>query len=375
MRTLIVLIVFTVAAFGQRHKIAELDAQKPDGKALQQVLGENDEAKRAALMEQYVADFPKGGGAAWVLELLQAYYVENQQPDKVISAGERLLALDPTDPDAILACLKAAESKKDPALIMKWAAATSVLARKIAEEPKPTDEADAATWKADVEYAKQVDAYSDYALYRAAVEASDPKLTITMLEALRQQSPKSEYVAKSADPLFMAYRQAGAKDQALALAESTLAVEQTNTDMLLLVADNYMQNNKEPEKVHAYTAKMVEIMAQKPKPEGVSDADWTARKDTITGLAHYMSGKLYYNENNFEKADEELRAALPLPLVQSSAEMKPEVLFLLGFANFKLKKLQDAAGFFKDCAAIKSPYQANAAKNLEAVRVQSRGAK
>ena len=362
-----------MAAFCQRHRLDELDTGKPEGKALQQALAETDEAKKAALMEQYAVDFPKSGETPFVLELLQTYYVKAEQPDKVIATGEKLLALDPADPDAVLQCLKAAESKKDATLIMKWAAAASALARKIAEKPKPADEDAAATWKADVEYAKQVDGYSDYALYRAAVEAPDPKLTITLIEALRQQSPKSEYVAKSADPLFMALRQTGANDQALALAESTLAVEQTNTDMLLLVADNYMQNNKEPEKVHAYTAKMVEIMAQKPKPEGTSDADWTARKDTVTGLAHYMSGKLYYNENNFEKADEELRGALPL--VQSNADLKPEVLFLLGFADFKLKKLQDAAGFFKDCAAIKSPYQASAAKNLEGVRVQSRGAK
>jgi len=375
LRMLIVLIAFTMAAFAQRHRLEELDTGKPEGKALQQALAETDEAKKATLLEQYVADFPKSDGTAFVLELLQAYYVKSEQPDKVISTGEKLQAIDPTDLDAVLPCLKAAESKKDPALIVKWAAATSALARKIAEKPKPAGEDEAATWKADVEYAKQVDGYSDYALYRAAVESTDPKVTISLLETLRQQNPKSEYVAKSADPLFMALRQTGAKDQALALAESTLAVEQTNTDMLLLVADNYMQNNKEPEKVHAYAAKMVEIMAQKPKPEGISDADWTARKDTITGLAHYMSGKLYYNENDFEKADQELRAALPLPLVQSSAEMKPEVLFLLGFANFKLKKLPDAAGYFKECAAIKSPYQANAAKNLEGVRVQSRGAK
>lgn len=371
MRTLVVLIAFAMAAFGQRHKVEEVDTEKPDGKALQQVLGETDEAKKAALMEQYVADYPKSGGTAWVLELLQAYYLKAGQPDKVIATGEKLLALDPADPDAALQNLKAAESKKDAAMILKWSAATSASARKIVEKPKPADEDEAAAWKADVEYAKQVDAYSAYALYRASLESSDPKVTITLVEALRQQNPKSEYVAKATDPLFVAYRQAGANDKALGLAESTLATEETNADMLLLVADNYMQNKKEPEKVHAYTAKVVEIMAQKPKPEGASDADWTARKGMVTGIARYMNGKLYYNETEFAKADQELRAALPL--VESNAALKPEVLYLLGFANYKLNKLQDAAGFYKECAAIKSPYQATAAKNLEGVRNQSKG--
>lgn len=373
MRTLIVLIAFTMAAFGQRHKLEEVDTEKPDGKALQQVLAETDEAKKAPLMEQYVAEFPKSAGTAWVLELLQAYYVKSAEPDKAIAAGEKLIAIDPADPDAVLQNLKAAEAKKDPTLILKWAAATSSTARKIAEKPKPAGDDEAANWKADVDYAKQTDAYSEYALYRAAAEASDPKVTIALAEALQQQNPKSEYAAKAADPLFLAYRQTGANDKALALAESTLAADQTNTDMLLMVADNYQQNKKEPEKVHAYTAKVVEIMAQTPKPEGTSDADWAARKGMVTGLAHYMSGKLYYNDSDFAKADQELRVALPL--MESNPNVKPEVLYLLGFANYKLNKLPDAAGYFKDCAAIKSPFQATAAKNLAGVLNQSKGAK
>ena len=63
--------------------------------------------------------------------------------------------------------------------------------------------------------------------------------------------------------------------------------------MLLVLANQYLEQKKEPEKVHTYSAKIVQIMGQKPKPEGVADADWTARKNLITGLAHYMSGKLY----------------------------------------------------------------------------------
>ena len=67
----------------------------------------------------------------------------------------------------------------------------------------------------------------------------------------------------------------------------------------------------------------------------MSDADWTARKNLITGLAHYLNGKLYHNENNFAKADVELRAALPL--VEGNAAVKPEVLYMLALSNFKTR--------------------------------------
>ena len=52
MRTLIILLAFGAAAFGQRHKMEDVDAEKPEGKILQQALQENDQAKKAALLER-----------------------------------------------------------------------------------------------------------------------------------------------------------------------------------------------------------------------------------------------------------------------------------------------------------------------------------
>jgi len=371
-RTLIILMAFTVAVFGQRHKMEDVDAEKPEGKLLQQALQESDSAKKAALLEQFVGEYPKSPGTPWVLEQLQGIYVKAGDSDKVIATGEKLLALDPDDPESALQNLKAAEAKKDVAGIQKWSGVASVNARKIASAPQPKDAEQVDSWKNEVSYATQVGQYTDYALYRAAAESRDPKVTVALVEQLQTQNPKSEYVPKAQNLLFVAYRQAGENDKAVALAEQTLATDQTDEDMLLVVADNYSRNKKEPEKVHEYSAKLVELMATKQKPEGVSDADWTARRSLITGLAHYMSGALYYREVKYPQADKELRAALPLV---SNPEIKAEVLYELGFANYKLEKPQDAANFYRDCAAIKSQFQPLAAKNLQGIKTQYRGIK
>ena len=367
----LVLLALAVPVFGQRHRIEEINAEKPDGKLLQQIMQENDAGKRTALLEQFTAEFGQSKDVAWVLEQLQASYAKANDPDKVIAAGDKLLAVDPDDPEAGMQCLKAAEAKKDPALLKKYAVVTLVAAHKMAAAPQPKEADEAAAWKASIEYAKQVNSYTDYALYRAAAESRDPKTTIDLAETLRQQDPTAEYAVKVADPLFVAYRQANDNAKAMALAEQVLAREQTNEDMLLVAADNYAQQKKEPDKVHAYSARVVEIMTAKSKPEGIADADWTARKNLVTGLAHYISGKLYYTQNNFPKADVELRAALPL--VEGNAAMKPEVLFLLGYANYQLKKPQDAANYYKACAAIKSQFQAPAAKSLQGIKNEYRG--
>ena len=365
------LLVLAMSAAAQRHKVEEVNAEKPDGKLLQQIMQEGDAAKRTALLQQFTVDFPTHGDLAWVLEQLQGAYVKAGDTDKTISTGDKLLALDPDDPEAGLQCLKAAETRKDIALVRKYAATTSAAARKMVNSPQPKEADDVAAWKASVEYAKQVYAYADYALYRAAVESRDAKTTIELSDALAAQSPKSQYLPKLAQIEFIAYRQLGDNTRALALAEQTLATDQSNEDMLLVVIDSYAQQKKDPAKIHQYSDKIVELMAQKPKPEGLSDADWTAHKNQVTGLAHYINGKQYHAESNFAKADSELRAAMPM--AETNAAMKPEVLYLLALSNFKLDKPQDAANYFRACAAIKSPFQQLATTNLARVKSQYTG--
>ena len=373
MRLVILFIAFAVAAIGQRHKIEEINAEKPEGKLLQQIMQENDEAKKAALLDQFAGEFPKHEGTPFVLEQLQAIYVKGHDADKTIATGDKLLALDPDDPEAATQCLKAAETKKDPALIKKYSVMASDAAHKLAAAPQPKEADEVEAWKAQATYAKGVDQYAGYALYRAAVESRDPKVTIDLGEALQQRNPGSEYAGQVSVPLFVAYRMAGDQAKAVALAEKVVPTDPSSEDMLLVLVDNYMQQKKEPEKVHTYSAAIVQLMGQKPKPAGLSDADWTAHKDQITGLARYLNGKLYHNENNFAKADQELRGALPL--VETNAAIKPEVLYLLALSNFKLDKPQEAANFFRACAAIKSPFQQLATTNLARVKTQYTGVK
>ena len=355
MRTLVVFLAVSLSVFGQRHRLDEVDAEKPEGKLLQQCMQENDVVKKAQLMEQFAQQYPKLEQTPWVLEQLQSYYVKAAQTDNILATGDRLLALDPGDPEAALQNLKAAEAKKDLALIRKYSDLTSANARKDAASSKSKEE---------VDYAKQVATYADYSLFRAAAEQTDPKMTVELGEALAARSPDSEYLPKMANLLFLAYRQTGASDKAFTLAERTLAADQSNPDMLLVVANSYLEQKKDPAKVHAYSAKVVELMT--PKAD-----DKTA--PMIIGVAHYISGKQYFNDNQFAPADAELRKALPL--VESNAALKPEVLFLLGVSNFKMEKIQDAAGFFRSCSALKSGFQAEAAKDLARIKRDYQGVK
>ncbi len=366
------LLLALASGYGQCFRLGEVNTEKPEGQLLQSIGQESDEARKLTLLEKFAAEYPKHESAGWVYEQLQALYLKANNPDKALETGDKIAALAPGCVELMHQTLKAAEAKKDADLIRKWSALTSEAALKAVNAPKPKEEDEVETWKKHVDYARQVNQYSEYALYAAGLQNPDPKKKIELFEALEQRNPKSEYLPQGYSRWFLAYRQTNAHDKAMALAEKAIAAGQPDEDMLLVVASDYLQKKKEPEKVFAYTAKIVEILASKPKPQGIADADWEKHKSTVLGLAHYMGGSLYFAQNKFAPADRELRQALPHI---SDAGLKAEVLFNLGQANYKLEKAQDAATYFRECAAIKSRYQAVAAKNLAAVKAEYRGIK
>src|ERR1041385_9440268 len=88
-RMSLILLALALPLFGQRHKVEEVNAEKPDGKLLQQIMQENDAGKRTALLEQFSTEFAQSKDMPWILEQLQASYVKSNDPDKIIATGDR----------------------------------------------------------------------------------------------------------------------------------------------------------------------------------------------------------------------------------------------------------------------------------------------
>jgi tetratricopeptide (TPR) repeat protein len=370
---ILILILTAGSALAQRHKLGTVNAETPEGLLLQQIGQAEDESKKIQLMEQFAAQAPKHEAIGWVYEQMQASYLKAGQPDKAIEIGDKLVAMDPDDLDAAHQNLKAAEAKKDPDLIRKWSNQTSQIAQKVIQSPQPTDADEVDTWKKRVDFAKQLDTYTEYSLFSGATQTQDPRKRIELADALTARNPKSQYLPALAELRFNSYRQLGDNAGALASAEKTLETDQTKEDMLIFVANQYVEKKRDPDKVLAYSAKVVELMDTKPKPEGVSDDDWAKKKKTMSGLAHYMSGTTLFDQKKLAAADKELRAALPL--VEGNDQLKAATLFYAGLANYQMKKIPDALKFNQQCAAIKSPFQAKAAENARVMRQQGAGAK
>ncbi len=360
-------------ALAQRRQSPAVNLDAPEGRLIQQIQHELDGAKRLSLLEQFAAQYPQDESVAWVYDQMIAAYAQAGQSDKVLETGQKLLAIDPADVATAHECLKAAEAKKDPALVLKWSATTSEMARKVVQSPEPAAAGEVEAWKRNVDYAKQVDVYTEYSLYAALLQSTDPKVRIELGEALETRNPQSQYLPQVAQPLFLAYMQAGQNEKGLAFADKCLSANQASEEMMLAVAQSYMEK-KLPDKAIAVARQAIQAADAKQKPEGAADADWQTWKTQITGRAEWISGVSYAAQNKWALADESLRAALPT--MQGDKSYLAQALFFLGLANYRMAesgqpaRARDALHFSEQCAAIPGPFQASARTNVKAIRSQ-----
>lgn len=362
-----------LCASAQRHKF-DLNTSTPEGKLLQDAAQAADDATKIKLYSEFLEKNPKHQAAAWVYDQLVPLYLKTGELDKTIAGAEASLAIDPANPVIAYQALQASEQKKDFEAVKKWSAATEEAAKKVLAQPKPADEEEVEAWKRDVDYSQQVIKRTEYSLYAAMLQSTDPKVQVALYEELQRRNPKSEYMAQAAGRAFLVLRQAGQEDAAFRIAENTLATDQSNEDMLVVAASRYMDaKTKDPAKSLAYAAKLVEVMNSKPAPEGVSPADWEKKKNSLLGLGYWIQGMNYGTENNWSQTDKAFRAALPM--IQGNNELLAPAYFYLGLANYRMGQgpkgnkalLAEARKFNHACAAIKGPYQAQAQKNLAAM--------
>ena len=358
---------------GQRHKLTDINTETPEGAMLAQIGQEADAAKKTELMEQFVEKFPKHQGAAWVLSQLQPAYLKTGDADKAMAAGEKLLAIDPEDVEVAHSCLKAAETKKDPDAIKKWAVRTSEIARKVVASPQPKEADEVEEWKRRVDFSKQVGTYTEYSLFANGMQQQDARKRIELLEALLQINPDSQYVPQMMNLYFVSLSQVD-RAKAAAVAEKALEKDPQNEDMLLAVANHYYEGKRDLAKAQKYADQLISVLPAKPAPQGVGAADWDKKKNLILGISYWMTGVLASNSKNWPLADKNLREALPR--IEQDRNLTAEALFHLGLANYQMgdkgdsKKIIDAVNFNAKCAAIPSPFQAQARKNLAAIRSQ-----
>jgi tetratricopeptide (TPR) repeat protein len=267
--------------------------------------------------------------------------------------------------------LKAAEEKNDVQQVKKLSVQAGALAQKVIDAAHPGDQADEAS-KANVETARDILKFSNYALFAVALRSTDNATVIDLFETLETKSPDSEYVPQLRGRYVAALLAAGQGEKAFTVSEKGLAKNPSDED-LLLVAANGCLTRKSYERAAGYAVRLARVMETHPRPEGMTAAAWEQKRTEMLGRGYWIAGVAYASANKYTYADEDLRKALPL--VKDNPQMAAGALFYLGLANYNLarathdrKRLSEALKFSEGAAAVAGPYQASASQNASAIR-------
>jgi tetratricopeptide (TPR) repeat protein len=358
---LIILVAVASLMMAQRRKPV-YDPETKEGLLIEHVQQESDPSEKLHYMEQLILQYPTSSALPWIFDQLQPAYMKEKEWDEAMRIGEKRVDLEPDNLDAAKLSLKAAESKGNNDDILKWADVSWKIASHIA--------AKGGRAAADAE---QTRLYAEYSLFSIAQQTTDPTTRLGLLKSLQERNPKSPYAENIPAECFLIYKRLGQMDKGLALAEQTLAADPDNIDMLMAVAEYHFGRDEAREKIITHVTHVVEVLGRKPRPASLSEEDWEKKRSHILGTANYMGGVSSNLTGQYGRADQMLRAALPL--ITGDGLQEATVFYHLGVANYHLAdsspaRAKDALAYWRRCASIKSNFQGQAMKNAEALRVE-----
>ena len=287
----------------------------------------------------------------------------------LLAAAQTVVA--PPNLETAFQDLKDGVAKKDVGQVKKLAADACALAREAIAEPAPAGADEKQAWTNHVAFARDVELYSEYALYAIAVQV-EPATTIDLLATLEQQNPKSKYLPDAYGRYFYALHQTGAAAKIPALAEKVVANFPDNDDALLVLAEN-TYSKKQADRALGYAHRLTAALNKRGKPEGMAAGDWERKRSAGLASGYWISGVLQAEKGIYFEADKDLRAALPL--LGGNQARKSTALFYLGLANYQLGKMTmkkalvlEGMKFSQDAAAIQGPLAQEAWHNAQIMR-------
>ncbi len=365
----ITLLLLPAAIFAQpRYKLAYTPGTN-EGELLELIEHQIDIHRKVDQIERFLQRYPSHASVSYLLEYLQAIFLRADEPDKSLAYGEKLLAMHPLDLDAMFRCQKAAEMKKDPALIKTWDDRVYQLAAKIASAAQPKD-IDPQVWKHSQEVAKGMLAGREYEEFTKALDPPAAKTKAAALEAFLAKYPNSQYVPQIWTHLMNAYRSIGDTAKALAAADRIMAADPDDPDALLISSQMMLDRRSNYVKIIANGQRVLKDVPNRPKPENYSPEEWEQRKSYYLGSANMLIGNAYVNQNAYQQADKYLRQALVY--LKGGDQTHAAILFYVGYANYYMENYKEAAVFFRQCMQIPGPFHEQANRNLGVMKAERR---
>ena len=337
---------FAFVALLAQHSPAQTEPENIEVAELEHMFRQSDPEMKLLLLDRFWKDFQRTGLIHWAFDEACRAFEAAGQPAGALAAGEKLLARDPQDVEIAQKSLKIAEDQKDAALIEKWSA---IAARAAGSSGALHDQV-------------------DYLAYSAVAHIADTGRKREAIEQFLKSHKGSPYQTTMEDLYLQSWRESGDSQGTLAAAQRVLQLDDSNLSALAIVADSYLQSEKEPQKLMACARKILAVVEKQPKQEGLTAAEWSRKKAPLIGHAYWMMGTVSMQQDKYSDADKSIRTALPY--LKDDSKLLSTALFYLGWANYHLGNLPDALRFNRQCTQVKGPYQTQAAKSVQVITAQ-----
>ncbi|MGH9791927.1 MAG: hypothetical protein ACRD5W_12015 [Candidatus Acidiferrales bacterium] len=187
-----------------------------------------------------------------------------------------------------------------------------------------------------------------------------PQKQIDLGEAFLAKYPDSRYRASVYARMVNAYLALGDVDKLFVAGEKALELNPDNVDVLAVVAyavprrinPQDLDAAQKLQKVEQYSKHAVEVLNGLPKPETLTEEEFTRAKNEKLSMAHSGLAMVAYHRQNYAGMASELEQATTL-----SAAPDPSDFYLLGIAYQQGKRHGDAATAFGKCAAVAWDFQ------------------
>src|SRR5215467_90578 len=193
---------------------------------------------------------------------------------------------------------------------------------------------------------------------------SDLPKKIAAGEEFLKKFPNSQYRPPVYSALTLAYIQTGNTEKAFEIGDKEVALKPDDVQTLAVLAQtipramnaNTPEKDKQLAKAEDYSKRAIEVTPTIPKPDGMADQNFMAAKNSTLSMAHSGLGLVYFRRGKFNEAIPELEQSVK---IDPNPTPDPVNLYLLGLANQKASRFDDAAVAFTKCAELNSKLQAN----------------
>jgi tetratricopeptide (TPR) repeat protein len=203
-----------------------------------------------------------------------------------------------------------------------------------------------------------------------AMPPTDVAKKITAGEAFVQKYPQSRYLAPVYSNLVKLYLSEGEIQKMQEAGEKDVAIAPNDVQTLAILGQTIPRawNPSQPnaaaqlDKAEKFSKSAIELTPTIPKPDGLTDTQFTVAKNQTLAMAHGGLGLVYFRRGKYGEAIPEFEEAVK---IDPNPESDPVTFYVLAIADEKTSHFDGAVTAFNKCAAIPGSLQATCKSGSE----------